>query len=111
MTALSKLAKKNETIEVSVENQAIILGLSIKMSKDGEPFFTLDKVDEIEAAMVEDGALSKEIYDDFFDNYEVETAMFTAKYPERDNSYWIPKGDWLNLEESKPSKTKRRRLA
>ncbi len=86
LTGLAKLAEAHKSIELSVDDQAIILGLAIKVSNQGVPYFTRSVAVDIKMALVEENKASKE------------TVLFEKLKTTQPDAWFKPVGDWLELE-------------
>jgi hypothetical protein len=86
MTALQELAKKNVKTELDLETQATIMGLAIKVSNNGVPYFTRDTAVAIKTALVKDGLVGKDV------------TLFEKLKTSQKDAWFKPVGDWLDLE-------------
>jgi hypothetical protein len=86
MTALQELAKKNVKTELDLETQATIMGLAIKVSNNGVPYFTRDTAVAIKTALVKDGLVGKDV------------VLFEKLKTTQKDAWFKPVGDWLELE-------------
>jgi len=87
ISALGKLAEANKTVELDVETQATILGMAIKVSNQGVPYFTKSTAVAIKAALVEDKLINKD------------KVLFEKLKTSQADAWYRPVGDWLTLEE------------
>ena len=88
LSALSKLAEAKKTVTLDIETQATILGLAIKVSNQGVPYFTRDVAIAIKSALVEDKLVGKE------------ASLFEKLKTTQAEAWFRPLGTWLSLEAS-----------
>jgi hypothetical protein len=85
LSALQTLAAKNVKTELDLETQATIMGLAIKVSNNGVPYFTRDTAVAIKAALVKDGLVGKDV------------VLFEKLKTTQPDAWFKPVGDWLEL--------------
>ena len=86
LSALQTLAAKNVKTELDLETQATIMGLAIKVSNNGVPYFTRDTAIAIKTALVKDGMVGKDV------------TLFEKLKTTQPDAWFKPVGDWLELE-------------
>ncbi len=86
LKGLAKLAETHKSIELSVDDQAIILGLAVKVSNQGVPYFTKAVAIEIKSALIEEKKAT------------TETVLFEKLKTTQPDAWFKPVGDWLELE-------------
>ena len=86
LSALQTLAAKNVKTELDLETQATIMGLAIKVSNNGVPYFTRDTAIAIKTALVTDGMIGKDV------------TLFEKLKTTQPDAWFKPVGDWLELE-------------
>jgi hypothetical protein len=86
MKNLRKLAEANKPIELSVEDQAMIIGLAVKVSNKGVPYFRKETAIAIKEALVADKVITKD------------THLFEKLKTSQPDPWYRPVGDWLSLE-------------
>ena len=86
LTGLAKLAENHKSIELSVDDQAIIISLAVKVSNQGVPYFTKNVAIDIKAALVEEKKAT------------TETVLFEKLKTTQADAWFRPVGDWLSLE-------------
>ena len=83
---LNKLAEANKPFELSIEDQATIIGLAIKVSNQGVPYFRKDVAISIKEALVQDKIIGKD------------TILFEKLKTSQKDAWYKSVGEWLNLE-------------
>jgi hypothetical protein len=86
LTNLQKIAQANKPIELSIEDQATIIGLAIKVSNKGVPYFRKETAIAIKEALVADKVITKDVH------------LFEKLKTSQPDPWYRPVGDWLNLE-------------
>jgi len=85
LTGLAKLAEAHKSIELSIDDQATIIGWAVKISNQGVPYFTKATAMDIKAALVEEKVCTKE------------TILFEKLKTSQPDAWFKPVGDWLDL--------------
>ena len=86
MKNLNKLAEASKPFELDVEAQATIIGLAIKVSNQGVPYFTKANAIAIKKALVADKVITKA------------TVLFEKLKTSQKDAWYRPTNDWLSLE-------------
>ena len=83
---LNKLAEANKPFELNIEDQATIIGLAVKVSNQGVPYFRKDVAIAIKTALVDDKIIGKD------------TVLFEKLKTSQKDAWYKAIGDWLDLE-------------
>jgi len=86
LTGLKKLAEAHKSIELSIDDQAIIIGLAVKVSNQGVPYFTKAVATDIKKALVEEKIAT------------TETVLFEKLKTTQADAWFKPVNGWLDLE-------------
>ena len=83
---LNKLAEANKSFELSIEDQATIISLAVKVSNQGVPYFRKEVAIAIKTALVDDKVINSD------------KVLFEKLRTTQPDAWYRPVGEWLDLE-------------